>query len=284
MRTTSDDRVRGDEQRQDLHRLRRHREPQQPAVDRDREEAQQRVGQRVLAEQRAAGARPSAGRTGRPTPTPTRRGWCTFQNTSTSASEVGHRRHRGRAARMLSSERDAAACDQTNSGLTGSSSWSVPRGMIIARAPLLARLRRACAVAGVGSAPAPAAAASARRAARAPARGARRRPRPPAPARCGRSRSRPCGRRRDLGDRQARRVDAVDARGREQVADLHVGVAGHEAQLQRRRRRPRRRRPRCARWVRGVEHRDRGVLVGQQRDLATTAGRRASPGRARRPR
>ena len=33
MRTTSDDGVRGDEQRQDLHRLRRHREPEQPPVD-----------------------------------------------------------------------------------------------------------------------------------------------------------------------------------------------------------------------------------------------------------
>ena len=39
-RTTSDDRVRGEEQRQDLHRLRRHREPEQAPVDRDREEAE----------------------------------------------------------------------------------------------------------------------------------------------------------------------------------------------------------------------------------------------------
>ena len=38
------------EQRQDLHRLRRQREPQQPAMDGDREEAEQRICERVLAE------------------------------------------------------------------------------------------------------------------------------------------------------------------------------------------------------------------------------------------
>ena len=45
--------VRGQEQRQHLQRLLDHAEPQQPAVDGDGDEAQQRVGQRVLAEQRA---------------------------------------------------------------------------------------------------------------------------------------------------------------------------------------------------------------------------------------
>ena len=64
-------------------------EPQQAAVDRDREEAEQRVGQRVLAEHARRRARPSAGRSKKATPTPTRRGWCTFQNTSTSASRSG---------------------------------------------------------------------------------------------------------------------------------------------------------------------------------------------------
>ena len=36
----------------------------------------------------------------------------------------------------------------------------------------------------------------------------------------------------DLRDLQPRRIDAVDARGRQHVADLDVGVAGHEAHLE----------------------------------------------------
>src|SRR5438105_6348448 len=43
-------RMRGAEQRQDLHRLRPHGEPAQPAVDGDGKEAEQRVGERMLAE------------------------------------------------------------------------------------------------------------------------------------------------------------------------------------------------------------------------------------------
>ena len=67
------------------------------------------------------------------------------------------------------------------------------------------------------------------------------------------------------GHRQARGVDAVDAAGMQQVADLHVGIAGHEAQLH------------ChaaigaakgraALLAAGVEHGNSRVAVDQQRD------------------
>ena len=69
-----------------------------------------------------------------------------------------------------------------------------------------------------------------------------------------------------LGHRQARRVDAVDARGGQQVADLHVGVAGHEAQLHAGAAGDAAE-GRAAHLRARVQHRDRGVLVGQQRDL-----------------
>ena len=172
-------RVRGQEQRQDLHRLRRHREPEQPPVDRDREEAQQRVGERVLAEHGAARARPSAGRRGTATPTPTRRDWCTFQNTSTRARKSGIA---GIAAERHDVQREGerAASIQTNSGLTGSSSWSRAARHDHLRAPLPSRPP-----AFAGAAPArrlAAAPAAAGRSARARARGARRRALPPASA------------------------------------------------------------------------------------------------------
>ena len=99
----------------------------------------------------------------------------------------------------------------------------------------------------------PAAAASARRSARAPARGARRRASARGLAgRCGRSPSRPCGRPSGtVATAQAGRIDAVDAAGGQHVADLHVGVAGHEAHLQQAAvAAARRRTRRCARRVR----------------------------------
>jgi hypothetical protein len=71
-------------------RLLHHREPKQPAVQRDGREREQRVRQCVLAQQRALmHVHRQAEEEG--TPTPTRRGWCTAQNTSTSASRSGSR-------------------------------------------------------------------------------------------------------------------------------------------------------------------------------------------------
>ena len=280
------DRVRGDEQRQHLQRLRRHREPQQAAVDRDREEAQQRVGQRVLAEQRAPGARPSAGRTRRPTPMPTRAAGARSRTPAPAPAGRASPAVRPSGSRLSSSA--SSSVRQMKSGLTGSSSWSEPRGMIMAAPPvaaaaaaraLLRRLRRRRLGGGLG----PRRQLHADRlqhqhVAHAVGRGQRH----------SAMRAKPESARRstvcDRGHRQARRVDAVDAAG---------GAAG---------RRPARRHwpamkrsssaPPCAgppkatlrAPVRVFSTGIAGVAVGQQRHLATTAGRPASPGRARRRR
>jgi hypothetical protein len=115
--------------------------------------------------------------------------------------------------------------------LTGSSSWSAPRGMIIGVRPSYAGARPA-------RRPAP------RRARR--RRGGSCRPTgsststwrtpsraPPAPAGCGQSRLGAALDAGHAGHRQARRVDAVEPAGDQRIARLHVGVARQEAQLHR---------------------------------------------------
>ena len=220
---------------------------------RDREEAEQRVGQRVLAEHRAARARPSAGRTRRRR---RRRRGAAGARSRTPAPARAKSGIRGMRPSGTHVEREGdQQREPDESGLTGSSSWSAPRGMIIG-VPL------AAVASARGRAPFGAARRLGRARGAASGRGGICRPtgsststwRTPSARRqrreqrCARSRSRRCGRRvATLRDRQARRVDAVDAGGGEHVADLHVGVAGHEAQFEQPPSAGGRRTPRCAR-------------------------------------
>jgi hypothetical protein len=72
----------------------------------------------------------------------------------------------------------------------------------------------------------------------------------------------------DLRDRQARRVDAVDPTGGEQVAFLQVGIGGHEAQLQPAAVRRGVAEGHAAHAGAGVLHGNGQVAVDHQRDLA----------------
>ena len=192
-------------------------------------------------------------------PTPTRRGWCTFQNTSASASRSGSAGWRPSGSRLKprassSVKRDEEGVDRQQQ-LVGAARHDHGAASSARAAHGAGSARRSCrrrelalgALRGRRRRRLRAAAASAAPAARAPARGARRRA---APSGASVMRAKPASARRSTprhrGHRQARRVDAVDAAGVQQVAHLHVGVAGDEAQLHRAARARRRRRPRCA--------------------------------------
>ena len=72
------------------------------------------------------------------------------------------------------------------------------------------------------------------------------------------------GHRRDL---EPGRIDAVDARRRQDVADLDVGVAGHEAHLEQADAAAAAAEGGAPHLGAAVQHRDRGVAVGQQGDF-----------------
>ena len=192
-------------------------------------------------------------------PTPTRSGWCTLQNTSTSASRSGIQGTRPSGSMLNASASSSAEPDEQRvrrqqqrlpaahdhgapalalACLGAGAAWRGARPLGAGRGRRLGtaaqRLEHhhvAGAVDQRGRGPGM----------RAKPESAGAPPSPPSPPGAG-------------------RIDAVDAAGGEQVAGLHVGVGGHEAQLQRRCRGAGvAEAPRCAAGA-GVQHRD-GLVV-----------------------
>ena len=191
---------------------------------------------------------------------PTRSGWCTLQNTSTSASRSGIQAVRPSGSMFTSSA--SSRLPQMKTGLAGSSSCWPGTHDHLARLLSCADAAGAPPATGRGRDLAPNIGAQHHHVARAVHQSLRR---------AGDARKAGVGAALDLldlGHRQARRVDAVHAAGGEHVARLHVRVAGHEAQLER---------AAVRRWIAvghaaragaGVEHRNRLLAVDHQRHLA----------------